>query len=200
MLRKRNKTIRSRREDTYNTGLARRAFRTNTTNNINISIRRLVVIWAGDRCALTSGDYCERHGASAKRELTPVRMRARAVRVVFVYVCARVRVRVYTARSPAGSCASGVTNVTAACPRTAGSSLRPAVCRHDCRPQGHPLDFVRRKVQPRPARASHRGRLTDGWRRRRWRQPLSRWSVLMVSSDRPPVPSTIAIFVNVTER
>lgn len=82
----------------------------------------------GDRYALVNGGDCERHGASAKRELsTDARPCARARyrlsgECVHVYVCVCVRVR---ARSPAGHHgASGVTNVT-------GDDRSPP-----CRPSG----------------------------------------------------------------
>lgn len=79
----------------------------------NISNRRLVVIWMGDRWALASGgNNCERHRASAKRELTPVRMRARVidyrsacVRAVCGWAaCARYRVCADTGWPPPRRC------------------------------------------------------------------------------------------------
>lgn len=62
-----------------------------------------MAIRVGDRCALVSDGDCGRHGASANRELTPVRVRARAlstIRSECACVCWR---RVYILRA----CVSG---------------------------------------------------------------------------------------------
>lgn len=41
-----------------------------------------MAIRVGDRCALVSDGDCGRHGASANRELTPVRVRGRALSTI----------------------------------------------------------------------------------------------------------------------